>query len=181
MSIRNKTIPQGRPALPDGKQVTKGLIEGDEQSRFAQCFFQNRVIPKARMRLVNPQDIVPPTPQQGDAVSRNVFVSVQAHRVSPLLARSGKDLFLSQKVSCVGEAGVNVFLCKTRIIPRNLFVAPTFGEQIQYKLNRQSSSANDRFARAGRLARIGGRQILRMTCNPTTQTLYDRIAHVLVT
>ncbi len=33
---------------------------------------------------------------------------------------------------------------------------------------------------AGRLARIGGRQVLRMTCNPTTQTLYDRISHVLV-
>ena len=29
-------------------------------------------------------------------------------------------------------------------------------------------------ARAGRLARIGGRQVLRMTQNPITQTLYDR-------
>ncbi len=36
-------------------------------------------------------------------------------------------------------------------------------------------------ARAGRLASIGGRQVLRMTCNPTTQTLYDCISHVLVT
>jgi hypothetical protein len=34
-------------------------------------------------------------------------------------------------------------------------------------------------ARAGRLARIGGRQVLRMSQNPTTQTLYDRIAHAL--
>ena len=28
---------------------------------------------------------------------------------------------------------------------------------------------------------VSGRQVLRMTCNPTTQTLYDRISHVLVT
>ncbi len=34
-------------------------------------------------------------------------------------------------------------------------------------------------ARAGRLARIGGRQVLRMTQNPVTQTLYERVAHAL--
>lgn len=34
-------------------------------------------------------------------------------------------------------------------------------------------------ARAGRLARIAGRQVLRMTGNPVTQTLYDRVAHAL--
>jgi hypothetical protein len=33
--------------------------------------------------------------------------------------------------------------------------------------------------RAGRLARIGGRQVLRMTQNPVTQTLYERVAHTL--
>ena len=36
-------------------------------------------------------------------------------------------------------------------------------------------------ARAGRLARIGGQQVVQMTCNPTTQILYDRISHVLGT
>ncbi len=35
-------------------------------------------------------------------------------------------------------------------------------------------------ARAGRLARIGGRQVLRLTWNPATQALYDRVAHALV-
>ncbi len=34
-------------------------------------------------------------------------------------------------------------------------------------------------ARAGRLARIGGRQVLRLTWNPATQALYDRVAHAL--
>jgi hypothetical protein len=34
-------------------------------------------------------------------------------------------------------------------------------------------------ARAGRLARIGGRQVLRMTQNPVTQNLYERVAHAL--
>jgi hypothetical protein len=34
-------------------------------------------------------------------------------------------------------------------------------------------------ARAGRLARIGGRQVLRMTQNSMTQTLYERVAHAL--
>lgn len=33
--------------------------------------------------------------------------------------------------------------------------------------------------RAGRLARIGGRQVLRMTQNPVTQELYERVAHAL--
>jgi len=33
--------------------------------------------------------------------------------------------------------------------------------------------------RAGRLARIGGRQVLRMTWNPATQALYDLVAHRL--
>jgi Transposase DDE domain group 1 len=34
-------------------------------------------------------------------------------------------------------------------------------------------------ARAGRLARIDGRQILRLTQNPATEALYSRVAHVL--
>jgi hypothetical protein len=34
-------------------------------------------------------------------------------------------------------------------------------------------------ARAGRLARIGGRQVLRLTYNPATQTLYERVTHAL--
>ncbi|MFQ5521188.1 MAG: IS1380 family transposase [Candidatus Methylomirabilia bacterium] len=34
-------------------------------------------------------------------------------------------------------------------------------------------------ARAGRLARLGGRQVLRLTWNPATQALYDRVAHTL--
>jgi hypothetical protein len=33
--------------------------------------------------------------------------------------------------------------------------------------------------RAGRLARIDGRQILRLTQNPATEALYDRVAHAL--
>ena len=35
-------------------------------------------------------------------------------------------------------------------------------------------------ARAGRLARIDGRQVLRLTQNPATEALYDRVAHALV-
>ena len=34
-------------------------------------------------------------------------------------------------------------------------------------------------ARAGRLARIGGRQVLRMTQNPVTQALFERVGHAL--
>ncbi len=34
-------------------------------------------------------------------------------------------------------------------------------------------------ARAGRLGRIEGRQVLRMTRNPATEALYDRVAHAL--
>ncbi len=34
-------------------------------------------------------------------------------------------------------------------------------------------------ARAGRLGRIAGRQVLRMTRNPATEALYDRVAHAL--
>ena len=36
-------------------------------------------------------------------------------------------------------------------------------------------------ARAGRLARIGGRQVLRMTENAFSQKLYERVAHALAT
>ncbi len=36
-------------------------------------------------------------------------------------------------------------------------------------------------ARAGRLARIAGRQVLRMTTNPATEALYARISHALGT
>src|SRR5262249_11190739 len=35
-------------------------------------------------------------------------------------------------------------------------------------------------ARAGRVTRIGGRQVLRLTQSPTVQHLYDRLQHALV-
>jgi hypothetical protein len=34
-------------------------------------------------------------------------------------------------------------------------------------------------ARAGRLTRLGGRNVLRLTNNPATETLYAQIAHRL--
>ena len=34
-------------------------------------------------------------------------------------------------------------------------------------------------ARAGRLTRIGGRNVLRLTNNPATKQLYDKIGHAL--
>ena len=35
-------------------------------------------------------------------------------------------------------------------------------------------------ARAGRLTRIGGRNVLRLADNPATHTLYSRIEHALI-
>jgi hypothetical protein len=85
---------------------------------------------------MNPQDIVPSTPQQGHAVSRHVFVGAQTHRFFSLMG-DGKDSFPTQQVSRVGEAGADVFLFEAGIIPQNFFLAPSFGEQIQYEFNRQ--------------------------------------------
>ena len=53
---------------------------------------------------------------------------------------------LSQQVSRVSQAGAHVFLCEAGIIPQNFFLAPSFGEQIQYELNRQTRSSNDGLA-----------------------------------
>ena len=93
---------------------------------------------------MNPQDIVSATPQQGDTVSGHVFVSAQTQRVFSLV-REGKDPFLTQYVSRIREAGSDVFWCEAGIISQNFFLAPSFGEQIQYELNRQSGSSNDGF------------------------------------
>jgi hypothetical protein len=35
-------------------------------------------------------------------------------------------------------------------------------------------------ARAGHLTRLGGRNVLRLTKNPATESLYEQIAHPLV-
>lgn len=35
-------------------------------------------------------------------------------------------------------------------------------------------------ARAGRVARIGGRQVLRLSWNPATEAVYERVTHALV-
>jgi hypothetical protein len=36
-----------------------------------------------------------------------------------------------------------MFLFEAGVIPQNFFVAPSFGEQIQYEFNRQSCSSDD--------------------------------------
>jgi hypothetical protein len=97
------------------------------------------------MGLMNPQDIMSSTPQQGHTVSRHVFVSAQTHRVFSLVG-GGKDPFLTQQVSRIGKASANVFLCEARVIPQNFLLAPSFGEQIQYEFNRQTRSSNDGLA-----------------------------------
>ena len=94
---------------------------------------------------MNPQDIVSSTPQQSHTVSRHVFVSAQTHRIFSLV-RGGKDPFLTQQVSRISKAGADVFLCEAGVIPQNFFLAPSFGEQIQYEFNRQSRSSNDGLA-----------------------------------
>ena len=53
---------------------------------------------------------------------------------------------LSQQVSRVSQAGAHVFLCEAGIISQNFFLAPSFGEQIQNELNRQTRSSNDGLA-----------------------------------
>ena len=53
---------------------------------------------------------------------------------------------LSQQGSRVSQAGAQVFLGQARVIPQNLLLAPSFGEQIQYELNRQTGSSNDGLA-----------------------------------
>ena len=98
---------------------------------------------------MNPQHIVPSTAQQGDAVSRHDFDSAQTQRVFSL-ARGGKDPFLTQQVSCVSQAGAHVFLREAGIIPQNFFLAPSFGEQIQYEFNRQTGSSNNGLASQNR-------------------------------
>ena len=94
---------------------------------------------------MNPQHIMSSTPQQGHAVSRHVFVSTQTHRFFSLVG-NGKDSFLTQQVSGVGEAGADVFLFEAGVIPQNFFLAPSFGEQVQYEFNRQSRSSYDGLA-----------------------------------
>ena len=88
------------------------------------------------------QDIVSSTPQQGHTVSGHVFVSAQTHRAFSLV-RGGKDPFLTQQVSRISKAGADVFLCKARVIPQNVLLGPSFGEQIQNEFNRQTRSSND--------------------------------------
>ena len=92
---------------------------------------------------MNPQDIMSSTPQQGHTVSRHVFVSAQTQRVFSLVRGNP---FLTQQVSRISKAGADVFLCKAGVIPQNFFLAPSFGEQIQYEFNRQSRSSNDGLA-----------------------------------
>src|SRR5262245_2543588 len=97
------------------------------------------------MGLMNPQDIMSSTPQQGHTVSRHVFVSAQAHRVFSLVG-GGQDTFLTQQVYRIVKTSANVFLCEARVIPQNFLLAPSFGEQIQYEFNRQTRSSNDGLA-----------------------------------
>lgn len=101
---------------------------------------------------MNPQDIMSSTPQQGHTVSRHVFVSTQTHRVFSSVG-DGKNSFLTQQISRVGEAGADVFLFEAGVIPQNFFFAPSFGEQIQYEFDRQSRSLDDGLA--GQNGRVG--------------------------
>lgn len=88
---------------------------------------------------------MPSTAQQGHTVSRHVFVSAQTHRDFSLVT-GGKDLFLTQQVSRVSQAGAQVFLSEAGIVPQNFLLAPSFGKQIQYEFNRQTRSSNDGLA-----------------------------------
>ena len=152
------------------------LVESDEEPRLGQGFFQNRIVFEPRMGLMNPQNIVSSTPQQGHTVSGHVFVSAQTHRVFSLV-RGGKDSFLTQQVSRISKAGADVLLCEARVIPQNFFLAPSFGEQIQYEFNRQSRSSN--YGLAGQNGRVSNDVV--MPVHEPKLTLFNELSKVFLT
>lgn len=116
------------------------------------------------------------TPQQGHTVSGHVFVSAQTHRVFSLV-RGGKDSFLTQQVSRISKAGADVLLCEARVIPQNFFLAPSFGEQIQYEFNRQSRSSN--YGLAGQNGRVSNDVV--MPVHEPKLTLFNELSKVFLT
>jgi len=80
-----------------------------------------------------------------------------------------------QQVSVLGHNLLRGFQLQTLATPKPRSRKRTYA----YALRSMRTLRFLLIARAGRLARIGGRHVLRMTQNPVTQALYERVSHAL--
>jgi hypothetical protein len=80
-----------------------------------------------------------------------------------------------QQVSILAHNLLRSFQLHTLATPKPRSRKRTYA----YALRRMRTLRFLLIARAGRVARIGGRQVLRMTKNPVTQALYERVSHAL--
>jgi hypothetical protein len=82
-----------------------------------------------------------------------------------------------QQLSVLGHTLMRSFQLHTLAPPKARSPKRTYA----YTLQSMRTLRFVLIARAGRLARIAGRQVLRMTTNPATEALYTRISHALGT
>ena len=80
-----------------------------------------------------------------------------------------------QQVSVLAHNLMRSFQLQTLATPKPRSRKRTYG----YTLRSMRTLRFLLIARAGRLTRIGGRQVLRLSWNPATQALYERVSHAL--
>jgi len=80
-----------------------------------------------------------------------------------------------QQVSVLAHNLLRSFQLETLATPKRR----TWKRTYAYALRSMRTLRFLLIARAGRLTRIGGQQVLRMTQNPVTQALYERVSHAL--
>jgi hypothetical protein len=78
------------------------------------------------------------------------------------------------------EGGLRCATCVRRAPPRSRCSLPPPTSTYAFAFRSMRTLRFLLIARAGRLARIDGRQVLCLTQNPATEALYDRVAHALV-
>lgn len=80
-----------------------------------------------------------------------------------------------QQLSILAHHLIRSFQLETLAQPRPRFRKRTYG----YLFRSMRTLRFLLVARAGRLTRLGGRHVLRLTKNPATESLYEQITHRL--
>jgi len=123
-------------------QLAEILVEGEQDSEFCLSAREDCTIGTARRIGPNPGHIVAVFPQGGDGGERKFLVGEQAHRLSSEFQRE----YALRLEDCAGvaETSSEIFGRQPRIIAQDLVLGPAFRQQIDEKLDRESSTPDHR-------------------------------------
>jgi hypothetical protein len=115
-------------------------IFSDEDSAFAHSYVNDIYVAASRRKLDHSRNVVARSAERPHYAEIAAFIRKKPHSRARF---QGERFFMSKRIRCIGDGGLNVTLSEMRIGLKKLALASAITKLAQDKFNCDSSPAND--------------------------------------